>query len=269
MAKFATELRTFLLSAQVRNLIFAPMPRRKQLKKDGFNTLPNCVNADPAIRGQWATHFGNAQPLVLEVGCGKGDLSIGLAARHPEQNFIGMDIKAVRMWFGGNAALRRDLHNVAFLRCNAGALQDFFAPGELQDIWITFPDPFPKKKQTHRRLTNEMFLRVFAQLLPEDGRIYFKSDNLTLFDYTLAHFAELNDKGIFNITIHVVTRDLHNDPLGLTELGTTTEYERRFLEMGKPIHYMCFSLKAGVNVGLVPATEDVGLDLDEKAPRGR
>lgn len=245
------------------------MPRRKQLKKDGFNTLPNCINADPAIRGQWATHFGNTQPLVLEVGCGKGDFSIGLAAMHPERNYIGTDLKAVRMWFGGNVALARGLANVAFLRGHAHALRDFFAPDELQDIWITFPDPYPKKKQTPRRLTNETFLRVYAELLPADGRVYFKTDNLTLFDYTLAHFEELNAREIFHITIHEITRDLHHDPLGQTELGITTEYERRFLEMGKPIHYMCFSLKAGVNVGLVPATEDVGLDQDEKAPRAR
>ena len=239
------------------------------MKKDGFNEMPNCINADPAIKGQWTQHFGNTQPITLEVGCGKGDLTVGMAERFPHNNYIGMDLKAVRMWVGAGVALERGLKNVAFLRANAKALEAFFEPGELQDIWITFPDPFPKKKQTRHRLTNETFLKVFAALLPADGKVYFKTDNLTLFDYTLAHFEELNTRGIFQIHIHEVTRDLHASPLGQTAIGITTDYERRFLDMGKPIHYMCFSLKAGENIGLVPATEHVGLDLDEKAPRLR
>jgi tRNA (guanine-N7-)-methyltransferase len=243
------------------------MGRSKLQKIAEFNEAPNCLNAREGLAGTWAAHFGNTNPIILELGCGKGDLSVGLARLHPEINYIGVDLKGVRMWTGAQAALGEGLKNVAFLRCDIHAVNHYFAPGEVSGIWITFPDPFPKLKQTKNRMTNERFLRHYTEMLPPGGTVWFKTDNITLFDYTLAHFEELHAKDVFGIHIQEQTRDLHASPLKNEENGITTDYERRFLKIGKLIQYMRFTLAPGPNIGLIPATDRVALDSSERAPK--
>jgi tRNA (guanine-N7-)-methyltransferase len=243
------------------------MARRKTQQKAAFDAAPNCINADTSIQGHWSQHFGNNQALVLEIGCGRGDHTVALAKRNPGLNFIGLDLKAVRMIAGSLLAQQHGLQNVAFLRTNAEQLDSFFLPAEVAVIWITFPDPYPRKKQTGRRLTHEHFLAIYSRILAPGGEIRFKTDNLSLFDYTLAHFAELEVKKVFHFEQIEISRDVHADPAMADLAAVTTDFERRFLKLGKPIHYLRFKLSPGENIASIPCTEHVGLDLDEKAPR--
>lgn len=245
------------------------MGRKNLQKLEAFNSAPNCIYAAEGLAGTWHARFGNSNPIILELGCGKGDLCVGLAGRHPELNYIGVDLKGVRMSVGARAAIENGLPNVLFLRADIHGVHQYFAPGEVAGLWITFPDPFPRLKNSKNRMTNEKFLKSYTQMLPAGGDVWFKTDNVSLFEYTLAHFAELNDKQVFQIDILEQTRDLHASELKNEDNGITTDYERRFLGMNKPTKYMHFRLSAGPNVGLVPACERVALDSDERAPRVR
>jgi tRNA (guanine-N7-)-methyltransferase len=245
------------------------MGRNKLLKLEEFSSAANCIYAKEGLAGTWHAHFGNQNPIVLELGCGKGDLCVGLARRHPDINYVGVDLKGVRMWTGAQAAIQEGLTNVAFLRADIHGVNHFFAPGEVAGIWITFPDPFPRMKQSKNRMTNEKFLKGYVQMLPAGGDVWFKTDNISLFDYTLAHFAELNEKQVFKIEILEMTRDLHASELRDDDNSITTDYERRFLGMNKATKYMHFTLAAGPNVGMVPACERLALDETERAPRLR
>jgi tRNA (guanine-N7-)-methyltransferase len=252
-----------------RPCIFAAMGRNKLVKLEEFSTAPNCIFGKDGLAGTWHAHFGNDNPIILELGCGKGDLCVGLARRHPDFNYIGVDLKGVRMWTGAQTALQEGLKNVAFLRADIHGVAHFFASGEVAGIWITFPDPFPRMKQSKNRMTNEKFLKNYVQMLPANGEVWFKTDNNSLFEYTLAHFAELNEKQVFAIEVLEQTRNLHASELKNDDNGITTDYERRFQGMGKPTNYMHFRISAGPNIGMVPACERVALDADERAPRLR
>lgn len=245
------------------------MGRSKLLKIEEFNQLPNCVNMDTSKQGNWASHFGNHHPIVLELGCGKGDISVGLGKLHPETNYIGVDLKGVRMWTGAKAALEEGLDNVAFLRTDIHGINRFFGPAEVDGIWITFPDPYPRKKATKNRMINERFLAQYTEIMKPGGTIWFKSDNNSLFDYALAHFEELNAKEVFQIEVKELTRDLHSSDLKNQDNGITTDFERRFLDIGKTINYMSFTLAVGPNLDKIPATERIALDHTETAPRMR
>lgn len=245
------------------------MSRRKQHKIDGFNDLPNSVNNSTEHAGKWSEFFGNDHPIILELGCGKGDLSLGLARQHPEFNFLGIDIKGVRMWTGARQGLEEGLDNLGFLRCDLHGLREFFAKEEIGGIWITFPDPFPRKKHTKNRMTNERFLAQYVELLAPGATIWFKTDNNSLFEYTLSHLAELHEKQVFEVEVLEQTRDLHASALLNADNGITTDFERRFLDIGKAINYMAFKIAAGPNIGSIPATEKVDLDRTEKAPKAR
>lgn len=245
------------------------MGRNKQLKIDEFNRWPNCVNMDEALAGNWQKHFGNDNPIVLELGCGKGDLSVGLARINPNKNYIGVDIKGVRMWTGAQAAMEEGLKNVAFLRADIHGIGQFFADQEVDDIWITFPDPFPKLKQTKNRMIHQRFLKQYVAMLKPEGQIFFKTDNNSLFEYALAHFEELTEKEVFEIETFDVTRDIRSSKFTNADNGITTDYERRFMDMGKSINYMRFTLKAGPMLGKLPEMERIALDSSERAPRAR
>lgn len=238
-------------------------------KKEDFDSFKNCVNDAPEWKGRWAEFFGNDNPIIIELGCGKGDLSYGLAVQHPGQNHLGVDVKAVRMWTSALLALENEVENVAFLRIDIHGIANYFDENEVDGIWITFPDPFPRKKQTKNRMVHERFLLQYSRILKPGGTIWFKTDNNSYFEYALDHFAELNEKGVFKIEILEQTRDLHASSLKNEENGITTDFERRFLDIGKTINYMSFTLEEGPNSNLVPATEYTSLDPNEKAPKAR
>lgn len=194
-----------------------------------------------AMRGRWREEFfRNSNPIVLELGCGKGEYTVGLARRYPERNFIGIDIKGARMHAGATDARDNGLANVAFLRTNIELLGEFFAPGEVDEIWITFPDP--QMKKVRKRLTSTTFMNLYRKVLRPGGKINLKTDSPFLYAYTRA-MARLNG---FEVTDDCA--DLHNldDPsaagLDPSLRDIRTYYERQWIARGLSIKYFAFLL---------------------------
>lgn len=188
------------------------------------------------IKGNWHdNYFRNNHPIILEIGCGKGDYTIGLANLFPNKNFIGVDIKGSRLWKGSQVAQDQCLTNVAFLRNFIEQLSDQFTPGEVSEIWITFPDPRPRKGEEKKRLTSDRFLKIYESLLKPGSLIHFKTDDLTLFEYTLELLKMREAKNL------LYTFDLYQSDLQQYTLGIQTTYERRFLAEGQTIKYLQFT----------------------------
>ena len=187
------------------------------------------------LKGKWGEQvFGNDHPIVLEVGCGKGEYSVGLGELYPEKNFIGLDIKGARMWTGAKTAKEKGMKNVVFLRTHAEELESIFAPGEVSEIWITFPDP--QMAKARKRLTGTRFLSLYRKFLKEDGLIHLKTDSPFLYQYT-AELLKAN-----HLPVNFNTDDLYGVGLDDKILGIKTFYERQWLSRGKTIKYIQFSL---------------------------
>lgn len=229
------------------------MARRNKLDKfadlDGFEnvyqnfdaknpTLTGPHGKNPDLRGKWASdHFGNTYPLTVELACGRGEYSLALGRQYPERNFLGIDVKGARIWQGARIALREGLSNVAFLRTRIEMLDAFFAPGEINEIWITFPDPFPRDGKENRRLTSSHFLNVYRPLLKNGGIVHLKTDDPGLYAFTLESIAETP-------FAHLLGHwdDIYSGDLPIPELAFKTYYEAQHLEAGKTIKYVRFSL---------------------------
>ena len=193
-------------------------------------------------RGNWASEcFGNDHPIVLELGCGKGEYTVDLAKRYPDKNFIGVDVKGARMWYGANAVAQDKLPNAAFLRCQVELIDRAFAENEVDEIWITFPDPQIKFKRSKHRLTHPAFLERYAHILKKEGFIHLKTDSEFLHGYTqgiLASEGHTVDRAYFDIDTQL------NDPLSPLH-QIQTHYEQLFREKGKSITYIRFKLRHG------------------------
>lgn len=188
-----------------------------------------------ALRGRWHEHFGNSNPITLELGCGKGDYTVALARLHSDRNFIGVDIKGARLWRGAKTATEDQMQNVAFIRTRIELIESFFAPDEVSEIWITFPDPQPKKPM--KRLTSERFFSHYRQFLKPSSLIHLKTDSQELYDYTL---NEVIPAGGYQVGVH--TDDLYNSDYEGEAKLTQTFYEKMFLAEGKPITYLEFKI---------------------------
>ncbi len=184
------------------------------------------------LRGNWNSQFfKNKGKIVLELGCGKGEYTVGLARRHPECNFIGIDIKGARLWTGAKDVTENGIENAAFLRTTIDLLPKFFAPGEVSEIWITFPDPQMKKE--NKRLTGARFMQMYRQVLAPGAKIKLKTDSPFLYAYTKA-MAEHN-----GITVCEACDDLHHDDHTPDELRQIrTFYEQQWLDRGLTIKYI-------------------------------
>ncbi|MFN0204396.1 MAG: tRNA (guanosine(46)-N7)-methyltransferase TrmB [Bacteroidia bacterium] len=210
------------------------MARRKQHKKDEYFELPNCFAKGADMVGKWNTFFQNDNPITLELGCGTAALSRGMAERFPDRNFIGIDLKPDRLWKAAKECLAENRSNIGFLHLHLLELAGHFGEGEVSEIWITFPDPFPKAKQAKHRMINPSFLKLYHQILKKDGVIRFKTDNRELFLYALEIFVAEK-----NIRFHELHFDLHNANITQPEILIQTDYEKKFIEMGLPINYVC------------------------------
>ncbi len=197
------------------------------------------TEAEFEYKGKWNTEFfKNDQPIVLELGCGKGEYSVGLAQAFPEKNFIGIDIKGARFWRGAKTAIEDGLNNVGFLRTQIELIDYAFAENEVSEIWITFPDPQIKYKRTKHRLTNTEFLQKYKKILKQDGVVNLKTDSEFMHGYTL---GLLHGEGheVLYANHHVYKNE--GAPKEVT--GIQTFYEKQYLEKGKPITYIKFRIK--------------------------
>jgi len=193
---------------------------------------------DHPVRGKWRPEiFRNPNPVILELGCGKGEYTIGLSSRFPDNNYIGIDIKGARMWRGAKTASEDKIPNAAFLRTRIEYINSYFADNEIDEIWITFPDPHPGKRNSNKRLTCPWFLNIYRNFLKDNGIIHLKTDNAELFNYT-RNIAERN-----KLPVVYATSDLYADTKENEIASIKTFYENQFLSEGLKIHYLAFRLE--------------------------
>ncbi|MDE6334175.1 MAG: tRNA (guanosine(46)-N7)-methyltransferase TrmB [Muribaculaceae bacterium] len=221
-----------------------------RLKTEGFDSFP--------MKGRWHEFFGNDRPIVLELGCGKGEYTVGLAQLYPDRNFIGIDIKGARMHSGAVKARDLGMPNVAFLRTQIELIEHFFAPGEVSELWITFPDP--QMKKATKRLTGTRFLDLYRKVMADGGIVRLKTDSPFLYTYTRA-MAALN-----GLRCDVDTDDLYHSDLVDPILSIRTHYESQWLARGLTIKYLAFALPHSGD--LVEPDDDFERDTYRSYSRG-
>lgn len=214
--------------------------KRKQERFRIIEERENVVEPSKAvyqhIKGKWnADFFKNPNPITLELACGRGEYTVGLARQFPERNFIGVDIKGERIWKGSTWAMEENLKNAAFLRTQILLIQNFFEPGEVSEIWLTFPDPRPRKRDVKRRLTSPRFIEMYKQLVQPGSYIRLKTDNTRLFEYTVEEIQQRND-----VTDFLFTADLYASDLRHECFDIKTRYEQEFAAKGEKIKYLRF-----------------------------
>ena len=202
-------------------------------------TREEVVSGNFPFKGKWnSDFFKNNNPIIVELGCGKGEYTVELAKKYPNKNFIGIDIKGARFWRGAKTAVEEGMKNVAFLRTQIELIEDCFAENEVDEIWITFPDPQIKYKRTKHRLTNSEFLKNYKKVLKKDGIVNLKTDSEFMHGYTL---------GLLHGEGHEVLYANHNVYVneGAPEVVTSiqTFYEKQYLEINKAITYIQFKIK--------------------------
>jgi len=208
---------------------FEENERRDNILQPGKNSYEN-------IKGKWQTdYFKNQNSIVLELACGRGEYTIGMARLFPNKNFIGVDLKGDRLWKGSGIAIEEKLSHVAFLRAEILHLESYLKLNEVDEIWITFPDPRPRVRDEKRRLTNPRFLNIYKNVLSTDGWVKFKTDNTDLFTYTLEVLKERKD--IRNMEY---TYDLYHSELKPDCFDIRTHYEHKFNDQGHDIKYLKF-----------------------------
>lgn len=219
------------------------MSKRKLIKFAELETFSNVIQlpfyflqgSDFRLKGKWSQlYFKNGNPVVLELGCGKGEYTLALAEKFPDKNFIGIDIKGSRLWNGSKAALEKKMQNVAFLRTNIEGLNYIFGKNEIYEIWITFPDPYSKRSKANKRLTSIPFLEIYRNILLPGGIIHLKTDNRQLFNFTLEIIKQAGCKTL------LCTSDLYNDYFSNEISGIKTYYEKMFISQGAKICYVNF-----------------------------
>ncbi len=218
----------------------------KQEKFIEFDTFKNCftlffenISKGFLLKGRWhSDYFKNSNPLVLELGCGKGEYTIGLSENNHSKNYIGVDIKGNRIWVGAKYAIENNLNNVAFLRTRIDFIEHCFLENEIDEIWITFPDPQPQSTRKRSRLTNPLFLNRYKKILKKGGLIHLKTDSTSLYEYTLQVIEENK-----NLIIWQTDNLYQNCPDNRQELiQIKTHYEKLFTDKGENIKYICFTL---------------------------
>ena len=217
--------------------------KRKLERFKEIEALPNVIEPTKEyyhyVRGKWNEDiFKNTNPITVELACGRGEYTVGLARLFPNNNYIGVDIKGERIWKGSSQALEEGLSNVAFLRTMILLIENFFAEREVNEIWITFPDPRPRKRDIKRRLTSPRFMTMYKKLLKPGGYVRLKTDNTGLYQYSLEELQNRND-----ITDLKFTDDVYNSELRPECFDIKTRFELQFASKGEKIKYLRFRFK--------------------------
>ena len=203
-----------------------------------FQPFIDFHSPDHDLKGKWNEKvFLNANPIVLELGCGRGEYTVGMAQKYPKKNFIGVDIKGARLWRGAKTTHDDKILNTAFLRIRIELIEKFFAENEISEIWITFPDPQPRESKENKRLSSPHFLEKHKRMLKEKGLLHLKTDSKELFDFTFDVLKK--EKGILKFCTH----DLYHSSTSYPDLLIQTTYEKIFLKENKPICYLCFEFE--------------------------
>jgi tRNA (guanine-N7-)-methyltransferase len=211
------------------------MAHKKLIRFSEISTFPNVLQFPRDIAGKWNEFFKNNHGITLELACGKGEYAVGLGSLYPDRNFIGVDLKGNRIWVGAKKAIENNLNNVAFLRTQIDLVATYFAPDEVDEIWITFPDPQLRLSKAKKRLTHPRFLRLYQQILKTGGRINLKTDSPVLYEFTKTVIE------LCNCTIIEDLDDVHSSEVS-AELRIKTHYESLDIAESNRIHYLCFTL---------------------------
>lgn len=213
--------------------------KRKLERFKEIESLPNVIEPSKEIyhhmKGNWNAHFKNSNPLTIELACGRGEYTVGLASLFLDRNYVGVDIKGERIWKGATHAVANGLSNVGFLRTVILLIDNFFGDKEVDEIWITFPDPRPKKRDIKRRLTNSRFLDMYKRMLRPGGYVRLKTDNTGLYEYTLEELQSRSD-----IVDLQFTNDVYASALRPECFDIKTKYEQMFSAKGETIKYLKF-----------------------------
>ena len=212
------------------------MGQKKLIRFAELESFSNVLQFPVAMSGTWDEYFGNHNPIVLELACGKGEYTNGLAEIYPNKNFIGVDLKGNRLWVGAKKAIAHHLKNVAFLRIQIERLTDFFGTEEVDEIWITFPDPQLRISKSKKRLTHPKFLRLYYQVLKPGGKIHLKTDSPDLYLFTKKVIDMYGCRLIKDLD------DVYGEPGIPKELHIKTHYESLDIAKSNRVHYLCFSL---------------------------
>ncbi len=202
----------------------------KTPKYDEFAKFSNTYVFDEESKR--ADYFPNERPLILELGCGKAEPTLEFAKKYPKKNFIGIDLKADRLWRPAKTTLAEGLNNVVFIKMHMRFLDKAFAKQSVKEIWLTFSDPYPKDRQAKHRMTHPIFLNLYKKILEPGGKMYFKTDDRDLFEWSIAQFAHDSE-----ITIEDVLLDLHSDKSVNEDAKVITYYEQKFIDEGKKIKF--------------------------------
>ena len=233
------------------------MGQKKLQRFEELKTFSNVLQYPTGMQGRWKEFFKNENAITLELACGKGEYTVGLARLHAGRNFIGIDIKGNRIWRGAKTALQQGLYNAAFLRIQIDAIADYFSPGEVSEIWITFPDPQLRFSKIKKRLTHPKFLRLYKNILADNGVVHLKTDSPQLYAFTKSVIE------LYGLQLLADEDDVHNSEMINEELKIKTHYEQLDIAGSNKIHYLKFKINKEL-----PADKDAELKklLHEQQP---
>ena len=212
------------------------MGQKKLIRFEAIRHFDNVLEYPQNMPGKWNSFFNNEGSITLELACGKGEYAVGLGRIYPERNFIGIDIKGNRIWRGAKTALDEGLVNVAFVRSHIDKVTDYFIPGEVSEIWITFPDPQLRGSRAKKRLTHPRFLRLYQKILKDKGLVHLKTDSPDLYQFTLAVI------NLFGLELLEYTDKVYAAETVKPELQIKTHYEGLDIAQSNTIHYICFRI---------------------------
>jgi len=212
------------------------MAQKKLVRFAEIETFPNVLQYPKGMKGNWIGFFKNENAITLELACGKGEYALGLGRLYPDRNFIGVDVKGNRIWKGAKTALQEGLRNVGFLRTQIDRVTEYFAGGEVQEIWITFPDPQLRLSKIKKRLTHPKFLRLYKQFLQPGGLVHLKTDSPALYNFTkeVVH--------LYGLELLADDDNIYGKPLGNNELAIKTYYESLDIAGSNKVHYLKFRI---------------------------